>query len=39
MSDRITRAFNKFGATRALALDISKAFDRVWRVDLPHNFN
>ena len=39
MSDRIARAFNKSGATRALALDISKAFDRVWRVDLPHNFN
>ena len=29
VSDRITRAFNKFEATRAVALDISKAFDRV----------
>ena len=27
MSDRIARAFNKSGATRAVALDISKAFD------------
>ena len=30
VSDRIARAFNRFGATRAVALDISKAFDRVW---------
>ena len=30
VSDRITRAFNRFGATRAVALEISKAFDRVW---------
>ena len=28
-SDRITRAFNRTGATRAVALNISKAFDRV----------
>ena len=28
VSDRITRAFNRSGATRAVALDISKAFDR-----------
>ena len=27
--DRIARAFNKSGATRDVALDISKAFDRV----------
>ena len=27
--DRIARAFNSSGATRAVALDISKAFDRV----------
>ena len=27
--DRIARAFNKSGATRAVALDISKVFDRV----------
>ena len=31
MSDRIARAFNRSGATRAVALDISKAFDRVWQ--------
>ena len=26
--DRITKAFNRSGTTRAVALDISKAFDR-----------
>ena len=31
-SDRIARAFNRSGATRAVALDISKAFDTVWHV-------
>ena len=36
VSDRIARAFNKAGATRAVALDISKAFDRVWHVVLFH---
>ena len=30
VSDRIGRAFNRSGATRAVAHDISKAFDRVW---------
>ena len=34
MSDRIARAFNRPGATRAVALDISKAFDRVWHAGL-----
>ena len=29
VSDRIARAFNRSGATRSVALDISKAFDRV----------
>ena len=33
-SDRIARAFNRSGATRAVALDISKAFDRVWHAGL-----
>ena len=28
-SDRIARVFNKSGATRALAINISKVFDRV----------
>ena len=36
VSDRIARAFNRSGATRAVALDISKAFDRVWHAGLPH---
>ena len=30
VSDRIARAFNRSGTTSAVALDISKAFDRVW---------
>ena len=29
VSDRIGRAFNRSGATQAVALDISQAFDRV----------
>ena len=29
ISDRITRAFNRSGATRAVARDISKEFDNV----------
>ena len=36
MSDRIARAFNSSGATRAVALDISKAFGRVWYAGLFH---
>ena len=36
VSDRIVRAFNRFGATRDVALDISNAFDRVWHADLLH---
>ena len=36
LSDRIARAFNRSGATRAVALDISKAFDRVWHAGLLH---
>ena len=35
--DRIPRAFNRSGATRAVALDISKVYDRVWHVTLLHN--
>ena len=34
VSDRIAMAFNRSGATRAVALDISKAFDRVWHAGL-----
>ena len=36
VSDRIARAFNMSGATRAVALDISKAFDRAWHACLLH---
>ena len=36
VSDRIARAFNRSGATRAVTLDISKAFDRVWHAGLLH---
>ena len=36
VSDRIARAFNGSGATRAMALDIFKAFDRVWHGGLLH---
>ena len=36
VSDRIARAFNRSGGTRAVALDISKAFDRVWHAGLLH---
>ena len=34
--DRIARAFNRSGGTRAVGLDISKAFDRVWHAGLLH---
>ena len=34
VSDRTCRAFNKYGATEAGALDISKAFDRDWHAGL-----
>ena len=34
VSDRIAKDFNKSGATQAVALDISKAFDRVWHAGL-----
>ena len=36
VSDEIARVFNRSGATRAVALDISKAFDRVWYASLLH---
>ena len=34
MSDRNVRAFNRSGTTGAVALDISKTFDRVWYAGL-----
>ena len=36
VTDKIARAFNRYGTTRAVALDISKAFDRVWHAGLLH---
>ena len=36
VSDRIARAFNRSGGTRAGALDMSKAFDKVWHAGLLH---
>ena len=36
VSDRIARTFNRSGSTRAVAFDISKAFDRVWHAGLLH---
>ena len=36
VSDRIARGFNRSGSTRAVALDISKAFDRVWHAGFLH---
>ena len=36
VSDRIAMAFNRSGATQAVALDMSKAFDRVWHAGLLH---
>ena len=36
VSDRISGTFNRSRATRAVALDISKAFDRVWQAGLLH---
>ena len=39
VSVRIARAFNKFAATRAVPLDISKTFDRVWHGTRLHKVN
>ena len=36
VSDRIARAFNRSGATPAVALDMSKTFDMVWHAGLLH---
>ena len=36
VSDRIARGFNRSGPTGAVALDISKAFDKVWHACLLH---
>ena len=36
VSNRIARDFNRSGAIQAVALDISKAFGRVWHAGLLH---
>ena len=36
VSGRIVKAFNRSGAIQAIALDMSKAFDRVWHADFLH---
>ena len=36
VSDRIGRAFNRSGSIPAVALDISKGFDKVWYAGLLH---
>ena len=36
VSDRIARGFKRSGATQAVALDISKSFDKVWHAGLLH---
>ena len=36
VTDRIAKAFDRSGATQAVALDISKAFYRVWHDSLLH---
>ena len=36
VSDRIARTFSRSGATRAVTLDISKVFGRVWHAGLLH---
>ena len=33
---RIARVFNRSGVTRAVGIDISQAFDRVWHAGLVH---
>ena len=36
VSDRVARAFNRFAVARAVAFDISNAYDRIWHADLLH---
>ena len=36
VSDRIARAFNRSRAIQAVALDLSKTFDRAWHAGLLH---
>ena len=39
VSNRITWTFNRSGATQAVLLDISKAFDRFWHAGLLYKLN
>ena len=39
VSDRIAKAFNRSGGTPTVAIDISKAFDRVWHAGFLHKLN
>ena len=39
VSDRIVGDFQRSGATRAVALDVYKAFSRVWHAGLLHKLN
>ena len=39
VSDRIAKAFNRSGDTRAVALAISKAFHRVWHAGFLHKLS
>ena len=39
VSDRVGKAINSSGATRAVALDISIAFDMVWHAGLLHKLS
>ena len=38
VSDRITEAFKRSEATRAVAFDVSKTFDRAWHAGLLQKF-
>ena len=39
MANRSARAFNRSGATQDVALDISKAFNRVWHANVLHKLS
>ena len=39
VSDRIAQVFNRSRATRAVVLDISMVFDRIWHAGLLHKLS